>query len=439
MHFHQITFTDHTFVFLQTCRHIYRKWNERLYQELLLAYKKGRSEVDPSENWYKGEIGFFDFYIIPLAKKLKNCGVFGVSCDEYLNYAQTNRAQWVQKGPEIVAAMIQKYRDIDQPQAVKLGNIQDSDGSALRSSLLSSETEHGSSHVTRAMHENLLDMDTMSVDTSPSFAVSMAKSHDGNKSGEGNRSCASETIFEGEEEDWENADDVNLDEEDDFYSESGSSESDSSDSSDFSIPSGDSPQKAQPDASTDKDNDDSHINKLITTGASRPLRGSASKSVKQSSTQGGDRDKKDKARAPLPTKADDDWGQKSGDSFCCDLNEIDSTPLNNNLQKFLPDDNKSKIQDIPGVKTPNVTPQMHSLANKKAFRGQSDTACSTTVVSTEWGKESVESRYPEPINDMEGMDLYCLQQRINSRLVGNSIRNSRAYDKKPPLEEMGFF
>lgn len=31
--------------------------------------------------------GFFDFYIIPLAKKLKDCGVFEVSSDEYLNSA----------------------------------------------------------------------------------------------------------------------------------------------------------------------------------------------------------------------------------------------------------------------------------------------------------------------------------------------------------------
>jgi hypothetical protein len=45
--------------------------------------------ADPSENWYQGEIGF-DFYIIPLAK-LKDCGVFGVSSDEYLNYALKNR------------------------------------------------------------------------------------------------------------------------------------------------------------------------------------------------------------------------------------------------------------------------------------------------------------------------------------------------------------
>ena len=55
-------------------RHIYRKWNERLFTEMYKAYVEGRAEVDPSEFWYKGEIGFFDFYIIPLAKKLKDWG-----------------------------------------------------------------------------------------------------------------------------------------------------------------------------------------------------------------------------------------------------------------------------------------------------------------------------------------------------------------------------
>jgi len=34
------------------------------------AYKQGRAAKDPTEDWYKGEIGFFDFYIIPLARKL---------------------------------------------------------------------------------------------------------------------------------------------------------------------------------------------------------------------------------------------------------------------------------------------------------------------------------------------------------------------------------
>ena len=41
--------------------HIYRKWNERFFCECYQAYKDGRAETDPSENWYKGEIGFFDF------------------------------------------------------------------------------------------------------------------------------------------------------------------------------------------------------------------------------------------------------------------------------------------------------------------------------------------------------------------------------------------
>jgi len=67
--------------------HVYRKWNERFFQECYDAYLNGRAEKDPSEGWYEGELGFFDFYIIPLAKKLEECGVFGVSSDECLNYA----------------------------------------------------------------------------------------------------------------------------------------------------------------------------------------------------------------------------------------------------------------------------------------------------------------------------------------------------------------
>ena len=73
--------------------HVFRKWNERLFSEMYSSYKSGRSDADPATFWYKGEIGFFDFYIIPLAKKLKDCRVFGVSSDEYLNYAEQNRAE----------------------------------------------------------------------------------------------------------------------------------------------------------------------------------------------------------------------------------------------------------------------------------------------------------------------------------------------------------
>lgn len=64
--------------------HVYHRWNERLYREAYAAYKAGRAAKDPADGWYEGEIGFFDYYVIPLAKKLKNCGVFGVSSDECL-------------------------------------------------------------------------------------------------------------------------------------------------------------------------------------------------------------------------------------------------------------------------------------------------------------------------------------------------------------------
>lgn len=65
--------------------HVYRKWNQRLFTEMYQAWLDGRSETNPADNWYKGELGFFDFYIIPLAKKLADCGVFGVSSDEYVS------------------------------------------------------------------------------------------------------------------------------------------------------------------------------------------------------------------------------------------------------------------------------------------------------------------------------------------------------------------
>jgi hypothetical protein len=89
--------------------HVYLKWNERLFHEMYKAYLEGRAEKDPSETWYQGELGFYDFYIIPLAKKLKECGVFGVASDEYLDYANVNRAEWESKGKQIVRDYLMLY------------------------------------------------------------------------------------------------------------------------------------------------------------------------------------------------------------------------------------------------------------------------------------------------------------------------------------------
>lgn len=85
---------------------VYRKWNERLFFEMYLAYQSGRTDKDPSEGWYQGELWFFDNYVIPLAKKLKECGVFGVSSDECLNYAMENRRIWADRGQQVVEEML---------------------------------------------------------------------------------------------------------------------------------------------------------------------------------------------------------------------------------------------------------------------------------------------------------------------------------------------
>lgn len=97
--------------------HVYQKWNRCLFRELYAAYKAGRMGKDPSTFWYQGEIGFFDNYIIPLAKKLKNCGVFGVSSDEYLNYAVQNRAEWEERGQDLVNEMMERIKREEEAEA----------------------------------------------------------------------------------------------------------------------------------------------------------------------------------------------------------------------------------------------------------------------------------------------------------------------------------
>jgi 3'5'-cyclic nucleotide phosphodiesterase/Adenylate and Guanylate cyclase catalytic domain len=81
----------------------YQKYNARLFEERFIAWMAGvPGSSNPAAGWYTGEIQFFDNYIIPLAQKLHECGVFGVSYHESLNYAQQNLVEWKQKGHDVV-------------------------------------------------------------------------------------------------------------------------------------------------------------------------------------------------------------------------------------------------------------------------------------------------------------------------------------------------
>jgi hypothetical protein len=85
---------------------IFCKWNKTLFRERYVAYLNGHEKEDPSIAWYCDELNFFDFYVIPLANKLKECGVFGVSGDDYLGFAVENHMEWEMKEREVVEAML---------------------------------------------------------------------------------------------------------------------------------------------------------------------------------------------------------------------------------------------------------------------------------------------------------------------------------------------
>jgi hypothetical protein len=83
--------------------HVYTKWNEKLFLERYLAYKSGLSCLDPCIGWYEGELSFLDKYVIPLAKRLRECKIYGVSSEEYYGFALENRREWEQKGRDLVS------------------------------------------------------------------------------------------------------------------------------------------------------------------------------------------------------------------------------------------------------------------------------------------------------------------------------------------------
>lgn len=90
--------------------YVYLEWNEKLFREMFFAYTSGRSAKNPVDFWYEGEIGFFDYYVIPLSEKLRDCGVFGISSDENLSYAKANRDEWILKGRDVVQGYVEKIK-----------------------------------------------------------------------------------------------------------------------------------------------------------------------------------------------------------------------------------------------------------------------------------------------------------------------------------------
>ena len=89
---------------------VYSSWNSRLFEEAHLAWQQCRSLYDPSETWFESELGLFDFVIIPMAQKLKDCGMFGAAGNSYLQFALSNRQQMHAQGKALVNEMISQVK-----------------------------------------------------------------------------------------------------------------------------------------------------------------------------------------------------------------------------------------------------------------------------------------------------------------------------------------
>ena len=89
---------------------VYSKWNANLFEETYAAYKSGSCTKDPTNGWYKGELWFFDNIVIPLAKRLLDCGAFGHAANDCLENAFSNRNQWKQCGEQLVLDMLEPRR-----------------------------------------------------------------------------------------------------------------------------------------------------------------------------------------------------------------------------------------------------------------------------------------------------------------------------------------
>ena len=88
------------------------KWSHKLYWELVKANESGRG-FDPSVGWYGNQIGFLEGYMLPLAYKLRDMGVFtGQVSAVFAECAQRTLEMWKVHGAGVTSNLMQ-HRDFD--------------------------------------------------------------------------------------------------------------------------------------------------------------------------------------------------------------------------------------------------------------------------------------------------------------------------------------
>ena len=82
------------------------KWSNRLFLELRRAHVQGRGD-DPQNGWFSNQIGFLEAYLLPLARRLDDMGVFGDTVGEiFALTVEENRDRWTKEGIQNTAHII---------------------------------------------------------------------------------------------------------------------------------------------------------------------------------------------------------------------------------------------------------------------------------------------------------------------------------------------
>lgn len=92
---------------LQSYEHM-TKWSKRLFLELKKAFVQGRG-ADPQEGWFKNQTGFLEAYLLPLARKLDDTGVFGDTRGSmFAKIVEDSKERWMKEGASCTTDIIRE-------------------------------------------------------------------------------------------------------------------------------------------------------------------------------------------------------------------------------------------------------------------------------------------------------------------------------------------
>jgi hypothetical protein len=82
------------------------KWSDCLYLELRKAFIEEKGD-DPMNGWFNNQIGFLDFYLLPLARMLDDTGAFGdTRGGVFAAMVERNRKRWTREGMSVTMKII---------------------------------------------------------------------------------------------------------------------------------------------------------------------------------------------------------------------------------------------------------------------------------------------------------------------------------------------